>query len=264
MLHLRGSAILSEWHLIDLADKKQFNWIYFEIDAYNVHIHAIRRHWLSSTGWITAHLPFVMGYVLSAATLSQLVLAHDCSDADPEKLGDHYSERSVADVDDAMRWFYCGGLGVALFCMGIVSFCHVHKKIPNARLLKRPRLAIRVAVSLIIICLPLAKQLTSLHLIVVTCSLTLFVLLIDLYGNSCQGDKFWSGGLCPKERKQCTYTANCKMSRHKRKKLRQMLANGEQIGLSDVLRRDSSMSSLNSSGTSTPDLKDEEWMGGHY
>jgi hypothetical protein len=245
--------------------RPQFNWIYFEIDAYNVHVHAIRRHVFSSIAWVTFHLPFVCGYILAAATLSQLVLAHDCPDTDDHDLGSHYEERSVGEIDEAMRWFYCGGLGVALFSMGVISFSHVHKKLENARLLKRPRLAIRSAVSAIIICLPLAHSLNSLDLIAITCSLTIFILIIDLYGNSCQGQQFWSGGLCPKARKNCTYTARCPMSKRKQRKLRQKLVEGQQVGLADLLRKDSSAgSSLNSSGTSTPTLKDEEWMGGHY
>jgi low temperature requirement protein LtrA len=32
-----------------------FNWIYFEVDAFHVHVHAIRRHWISATVW--ASLP---------------------------------------------------------------------------------------------------------------------------------------------------------------------------------------------------------------
>ncbi|RMZ78266.1 hypothetical protein DV737_g3985, partial [Chaetothyriales sp. CBS 132003] len=255
--YIAQRIFVGSWYLM-------FNWIYFEIDAYNVHVHAIRRHWLSSVAWMMAHLPFIMSYVLAAATLSQLVLAHDCPDANPEKLGSHYADLSVEHVSDAMRWFYCGGLGVSLICMGIISFCHIHKKLDGARLLKRPRLAIRATVSIIIICLPLAHNLTSLDLISITCSLTIFILCIDLYGNSCHGQQFWTGGLCRKERKNVTYTATCKMSSRKKKQLIKAMQKGETPGLSEFLRRDSSMSSLNGSGTSTPNVKDEEWTGGYY
>ena len=250
--------------ILGLIQAFAFNWIYFEIDAYAVHVHAIRRSAVSATTWVSGHLPFVMGYILSAATLSQLVLAHDCDDANEEWLGEHYVERSVEEVSSAMRWFYCGGLGVALFTMGVISFCHIHKKLDKPRLLKRPRLAIRSGVAIVIICLPLADHLNSLELIGITCSLTLFVLIMDLYGNSCQGQRFWTSGMCHKERKKCTYVAQCKMSTRKRKKLREQLAKGQTIGLSDVLRRDSQMSSPSISGQSTPTLVDEEWMGGHY
>jgi hypothetical protein len=236
--------------------------IYFEIDAYHVHVHAIRRHWLSSTVWIAAHLPFIMSYVLAAATLSQLVLAHDCGDADPADLGDTYAERSEADVRQALRWFYCGGLGVALICMAVISFCHVHKRLANPRLKKRPRLAVRVGVAVVIICLPLATSLNSLDLISITTSLSAFVLALDLFGSSCEGDRFWTGGFCAEEKKKCTYTAHCRLSRRRRAELNRAVQRGDKVCLADfaLRKRNSSMSSLESQRT----LADEEWHGGHY
>lgn len=59
---------------------------------------------MSSTAWITTHLPFVLSYVLAAATLSKLVLAHDCADTDVEDLGDLYQGRSVPKLEDGLRW----------------------------------------------------------------------------------------------------------------------------------------------------------------
>ncbi len=210
------------------------------------------------------HLPFIMSYILSAATLSQLVLAHDCSDADEHALGLHYEERSVEEVSAAMRWFYCGGLGVALFSMGVISLTHVHKKLTQARLYKRPRLAARAAVSVVIICLPLAHELNSLDLIAITTCLTIGVLILDLYGNSAQGSSFWTGGLCPIERKNTSYTCTRKIGKHRRREIQRALERGEKVGLADLLKRQGSTSSMSTmdSGTSTP--KDEEWMGGHY
>jgi hypothetical protein len=67
--------------------------------------------------WITIHLPFIMAYVLASASLSKLVLAHDCSDTDLESLGKHYVERSEDHIPSGLRWFYCAGLGIALLCM---------------------------------------------------------------------------------------------------------------------------------------------------
>ncbi|KAK4947358.1 hypothetical protein LTR10_013726 [Elasticomyces elasticus] len=240
-----------------------FNWIYFEIDAYHVHVHAIRRHWLSSTVWVSAHLPFIMGYVLAASTLSQLVLAHDCRDANPEDLGESYQAKSAPEVAKALRWFYCGGLGVALICMAIISFCHIHKRLAKTRLRKQPRLVIRVCVAIVIICLPLADSLSSLSLIAITTSLVFLVLCLDLYGNSCEGDKFWTGGFCPKERRKCTYTAHCNFSKRRRRELEARLQRGDKLCLKDYMRsRNTSMSSMDSEET----LRDEEWqgLGGHY
>jgi hypothetical protein len=233
--------------------------IYFEIDAYHVHVHAIRRHWFSASVWVTAHLPFIMGYVLAASTLSRLVLAHDCPDADPHHLGEHYEEGSEAEVSHGLRWFYCGGLGIALISMGVISFCHIHKRLEKARLRKRPRLVIRLCVAIIIICLPTAESLNSLHLISITSALVFFVLCVDLYGISCEGDRFWQGGWCSESKKSCTYSAKCKMGRRRRQELEEALRRGQKVSLADLLKRHSSVSSLESQ-----DSRDEGWHGGHY
>lgn len=200
-----------------------------------------------------------MGYVLASSTLSRLVLAHDCDDADPHDLGDHYEELSEGEVGKAFRWFYCGGLGIALLAMSLISFCHIHKRLEKSRLPKRPRLVIRVCVAIIIICLATAESLTSLDLISITTALVFFALCIDLYGRSKEGDKFWTGGFCPEEKKKCTYTARCKLGRRRRKELESALHRGEKVSLADLLKRHSSMSSLESQ-----DSRDEEWHGGHY
>ena len=70
--------------------------------------------------WITAHLPFIMGYVLAAASLSRLVLATDCHDANIEDLTDAYVSKSQTELPIGLRWFYCAGLGIALLCMSML------------------------------------------------------------------------------------------------------------------------------------------------
>lgn len=196
-----------------------------------------------------------MGYVLSSSTLSRLVLAHDCSDADSETLGEEYIGKSVADLSHGLRWFYCCGIGIALISMTVISMSHTHKKIPNARLSKRPRLVIRVCVAVAIICLPLAKDLTSMGLIATTTSLIVCVLSLDLFGNSCQGEKFWLGGFRHDERRKRTYTANCPLGRRRRKELEKAFARGEKVGLADVLQHSESVSSLSSDALHDGDLQ---------
>jgi hypothetical protein len=185
-----------------------FNWMYFEIDNFNLHTHAIRRHVMSSVTWMSVHLPFIMGYTLAAASLSRIVLAHDTADTDPHSLAHEYEERSKEELEMGLRWFYCAGLGVALACMGLVSVSHIHKKIPGERITKHWRLLLRFIVSIILILLPLAgDRLNSLELVSTTTGLVVLVLGFDLFGSTCVGDPFWiCGG-------QCSYTATCKMSR---------------------------------------------------
>ncbi|KAL8699499.1 MAG: hypothetical protein Q9201_005972 [Fulgogasparrea decipioides] len=186
-----------------------FNWLYFEIDGWNIHTHAIRRHFASSIIWIVIHLPFIMSYVLAGASLSKLVLAHDCRDADPETLTEGYGASSEGEIRPGLRWFYSVGLGVALLCMSIISVCHVHKKFDGQRVTKRSRLVLRIAVAVVIICLPLAESLSSLGLISTTTGLIGLVLVFDLYGCTFVGESFL------RDRRKCKYWADCPGSRRR-------------------------------------------------
>jgi hypothetical protein len=60
-----------------------------------------------------------MSFVLGGAALSKLVVAHDCHDTSLENLTEAYMEKSEAEVPIGLRWFYCAGFGLALFCMGM-------------------------------------------------------------------------------------------------------------------------------------------------
>lgn len=244
-----GKAILA------LIQAFAFNWIYFEIDQFNVHVHAIRRSRISATIWISAHLPFIMGYVLAAASLTRLVLAHDFAHADPEHdLGHAYAEESEAELSDGMRWYYCGGLGVALIGMAVISLCHVHKKLATRQLRKRTRLAFRVCIAIVIICLPLAHSLTSLHLISITTCLTILVLGTDIYGNMCRHERFFRGGFCEASKKASKYSADIKIHREKRKELDAAMKKGEKVGLEHVVTE----------GGHEKEPATKEWTGGHY
>lgn len=70
-----------------------------------------------------------MSFVFAGASLSRLMLAHDCIDTDKETLDESYITRSEPEISMGLRWFYCAGLGIALISMSISSLCHVHKKI---------------------------------------------------------------------------------------------------------------------------------------
>ena len=59
-----------------------------------------------------------MSFVLASATLSRLVLAHDCVDANPDALSDASAANSESEITVGLRWFYCAGLGVALATLG--------------------------------------------------------------------------------------------------------------------------------------------------
>ncbi|KAI4107723.1 MAG: hypothetical protein L6R37_001408 [Teloschistes peruensis] len=215
-----GKAILG------LVQAFFFNWLYFEIDGWNIHTHAIRRHVASSILWIFIHLPFIMAYVLAGASLSRLVLAHDCKDADSETLEEASLGRSEAEIEPGLRWFYCVGLGIALLCMSVISFCHVHKKFDGQRVTKRSRLGLRVAVAVVITCLPLAESLNSLQLVSTTTGLIGLVLGFDLYGCTYVGESFLRDG------RKCKYWADC--PRKRRRALEEAMKTGEVVNVEEL------------------------------
>ena len=69
--------------------------------------------------WTTFHLPFIMAYVLAGASLSRLVLATDCRDANIDDLTKAYTGSSKPEISSGLRFFYCVGLGVALISMSM-------------------------------------------------------------------------------------------------------------------------------------------------
>ncbi|KAI0137319.1 bacterial low temperature requirement A protein-domain-containing protein [Xylariales sp. AK1849] len=183
-----------------------FNWIYFEVDGENIHVHAIRRNFDTAWIWQLSHLPFICAYVLAAAAMSKLVVAADHVDADAQLLTETYKDRSEPDISLGLRFFYCAGLGVALFFMGLISLSHVHKIPDDCHVPKRWRLVNRAAVCVIFFCLPAAESLNSLQLISITMSLMLWVLCFEIWGRACPDDSFVGKGAC-------TYSAECSKRR---------------------------------------------------
>ncbi|KAF1982184.1 hypothetical protein K402DRAFT_363361 [Aulographum hederae CBS 113979] len=215
-----GKAALS------LIQAFTFNWLYFEIDSFNLHTHAIRRHYASSFIWLMCHLPFVMAFTLAGSSLAHLVLAHDCEDADYHTLREPYEERSEEHVPQGLRWYYCCGLAIALMMMNLISWTHVYKTVPSQRLKKEYRLIFRFAVSIVILLLPLKHDLNSLHLVATTTCLIVLALMVELVGASCVKAGFWYQ--C---NAKCSYSAKCNLLR---KDLEQTLKKGGVIHVEDL------------------------------
>lgn len=192
-----GKAILG------LVQAFVFNWLYFEVDGSNIHLHAIRRHANATFIWQNAHLTFVMAYILASAALSKLVVAADCPDAPVDTLTHFHQERSEEHLILGLRFYYCMGLAIALLSMGVISLCHEHKLPPTSRLPKWARMGNRFAVCVVLFCLPAARELNSLNLIAITTCLTVWVLLVEIWGTSCPQESFWGAA------EQCQYTARC-------------------------------------------------------
>lgn len=201
-----GKAVLG------LAQSFFFNWIYFDVDASTIKVHAIRH---SANGgaylehltiliihanthfaailWQFAHLPFVMGYIVATSALSTLVLALDVPNAERDQLLSPYSERAEEHFSSGVRFFYCQGLAVALLSMAAISMTHRHRTPATMRLSKTVRLINRVLVCIIMFFLPMATHVNSLSLISITLGLTAYVLIFDLWGKSCTDESFFAG-----------------------------------------------------------------------
>ncbi len=199
-------------------------------------------YFILATVWLNVHLPFIMAYVLAGASLSKLVLAHDCNDTDVETLGELYVKRSEEKVPSGLRWFYCCGLGIALLCMSnyylqrsicassadlvaFISVSHIHKEIEGQRIPKKYRLAVRAALSIILLCLPLAHELSSLELISTTTGLVALAMSVDLYGSTSVHDDFW------KDKRVCKYSADCSA---KKRDIEAALKMGETIAVEEL------------------------------
>jgi hypothetical protein len=173
-----------------------------------------------------------MSFVLSASALGFLVRAHDSPDSPVDSLYETFIPRSEEHITPGLRWYYCGGLGISLACMGIIALSHVHKKIPNQRLRKNTRILIRFAVSIVIICLPLA-ELNSLQLVGTTTGLVLCVLVVELYGATCRGQSLWWDQGC--KRGKCEYDAKCSVTK---RELEASVKNGTVIDVEEIARRE--------------------------
>lgn len=88
--------------ILALVQAFTFNWLYFEIDASDIDVHAIRRAWYTAFVWMTMHLPFAGSYILAASSLKDFVLAHDTPNANPDWLADDYSALSQAELGSAV------------------------------------------------------------------------------------------------------------------------------------------------------------------
>lgn len=147
-----------------------------------------------------------MGYIVATAALSRLVLVTDVPGTNPQQLAEPYRDSAEDHFNAGVRFFYCHGLAIALLSMAAISFSHEHKKPATLRLHKNIRLANRVAACIIMFFLPMARSLESLNLISITLGLTVWVLIVELWGKSCKDDPFIGekDGCC------VTYTAKCR------------------------------------------------------
>ncbi len=108
---------------------------------------------------------------------------------------------------------------------GFISLSHEHKEFDGQRIDKRYRIPVRFVVALVLICLPLADNLSSLQLISTTTSLVVLTLGVDVYGGTSVHEDFW------KCTRQCKYRADCPL---KRRILLEAVKDGTTIKLDEM------------------------------
>ncbi|KAL2061020.1 hypothetical protein VTL71DRAFT_9072 [Oculimacula yallundae] len=204
-----------------------------------MNVHALRRHYVSAWIWIFGHLPFIMGYTLSATAMSKIVLAHDVSHSDEASLEKPYDEESPEHIAAGLRWFYCGGLCVALIFSCIISFSHIYTVKEDARLTREARLLFRTGAAVTVLLLPLVaeERLQSLALVGITCSIIISCLIVDLYGLSSRDKDFWVGGFSQKEKQDTKYKAHCKLDQDHKIQITENLEKGHKTTIRDILKK---------------------------
>lgn len=182
--------------------------------------------------WTLAHLPFIMAFVLGGGALAKMVRAVDFEGMRAEgglvEREEEGGAEGEGEIEQGVRWFYCVGFGIALLCMGAISAAHVHRDLRGMRLGKRSRLGVRIAVAVVMLCLPLAgDSLNSLELIATMTGLVGFTLSVEVWGASRKGTGWDVRG------RPCGYIGTCR-----ERDLRSMLEKGGEVDV-DALGKDS-------------------------
>ncbi|KAG9088493.1 hypothetical protein FS749_002127 [Ceratobasidium sp. UAMH 11750] len=147
-----------------------FCWLYFDAECSHTFVHAMRRHWFTSITFTNLHFPLCAALILVSAATSRMT-------------------QHVDEVMPAIRWYFSGGLGVALVCMALIGATHRGlDPTGTSRLGRTTQLAFRVAVGIIIICLPLAKTLSPLNVLGTSAGLTSILVIEETYGKLRRGE----------------------------------------------------------------------------
>lgn len=227
--------------VLSLTAAFALNWLYFEVDGSDLVIHAIRRSKWSSLVWGHAHLVFVMGIALGGGALSVLVVAVDTVGADFHDLEHVYAQRAELHgehVEQGLRWYLCGGFGLALMGMGLIATTHIHKEPGGQRLAKKWRLVFRLLVAVAVICLPLAGDgLDSLELVATVTGLIVLVLGVELWAVSCCHEGVWG------RTRPCEYIGTCR-----KKELERLVKEGGEVKIEELGEKEESGRARRKSG----------------
>ncbi|CAE6458086.1 hypothetical protein ACGC1H_006833 [Rhizoctonia solani] len=146
-----------------------FCWLYFDAECSHTFVHAMRRHWFTSITFTNLHFPLCASLILVSAATSRMT-------------------QHTEEVTSAMRWYFGGGLGVALISMALIGATHRGlDPTGTSRLGRFTQLGFRVAIGIIMICLPLS-DLSPLNLMGTSAGLTSFLVVEETYGKLRRGE----------------------------------------------------------------------------
>ncbi|CCO36216.1 hypothetical protein RSOLAG1IB_08478 [Rhizoctonia solani AG-1 IB] len=146
-----------------------FCWLYFDAECSHTFVHAMRRHWFTSITFTNLHFPLCASLILVSAATSRMT-------------------QHTEEVTSAIRWYFGGGLGVALISMALIGATHRGMDpTGTSRLGRFTQLGFRVAVGIVMILLPLS-DLSPLNLLGTSAGLTSFLVVEETYGKLRRGE----------------------------------------------------------------------------
>ncbi|CUA75353.1 hypothetical protein RSOLAG22IIIB_05858 [Rhizoctonia solani] len=146
-----------------------FCWLYFDAECSHNFVHAMRRHWFTSITFTNLHFPLCASLILVSAATSRMT-------------------QHTEEVSSAIRWYFGGGLGVALISMALIGATHRGlDPTGTSRLGRFTQLGFRIAVGAIMICLPLSDM-SPLHMLGTSAGLTSFLVVEETYGKLRRGE----------------------------------------------------------------------------
>jgi low temperature requirement protein LtrA len=156
--------------LLGLMIAFNLNWIYFEKNFLHF-VHALRRHWFTSFLFTTLHIPLCMSLLLASSAMNRLVV----------------SPTPNSEFGGGIKWFFGAGLGVSVCTMTTISVLHknMDHKIPgNSRMLnvrrvfsRRVVFTTRYMAGIVMILVPLAKNLSSIAYLGIYVGITAFLII---------------------------------------------------------------------------------------
>lgn len=147
-----------------------FCWLYFDAECSHTFVHAMRRHWFTSITFTNLHFPLCAALILVSAATSRMT-------------------QQVDEVTPAICWYFAGGLGTALISMAMIGATHRGlDPTGTSRIGRFTQLMFRVAVGIIIICLPLAHNLSPMNMLGTSAGLTGFLVVEETYGKLHRGE----------------------------------------------------------------------------